>query len=191
MKVLKNINIDDKSRFYDSIFDFNSARYKDFTFENEYSWFNLVETTDTVTDALLNFPMISLTNDTSYLKNETGYVLLNFWSFSCPSCINNLNKYKIETDSLGYRKLEERGIKILAINYLSSNMVKMSEIANKTKTNDIIYSYKGMHNFFKLPYQGYYYLLSPSKEIIFETSNLGDYTDLLEAKKNYELNLKK
>lgn len=135
--------------------------------------------------------MISLTNDTSYLKNETGYVLLNFWSFSCPSCINNLNKYKIETDSLGYRKLEERGIKILAINYLSSNMVKMSEIANKTKTNDIIYSSKGMHNFFKLPCQGYYYLLSPSKEIIFETSNLGDYTDLLEAKKNYELNLKK
>lgn len=53
MKVLKNINIDDKSRFYDYIFDFNSARYKDFTFENEYSWFNLVETTNR---CIIEFP---------------------------------------------------------------------------------------------------------------------------------------
>ena len=146
--------------------------------------------TNSVTDELLNFPVVNLKNDTIYLKDEDGCVLLNLWTFSCSSCIENLYRYKKQTDSLNYRVLEKEGIKIMAINYLSNNMNKIGEIATKTSTCDIVYSAKGMRQFISIPYLGYYYLLSPSKEVIYESSNLGDYSKLLEAKREYERNSK-
>lgn len=195
--VLKNISFEDKSRFFDSVFDFNSDRFRDFTVYDEYMWSDDVHLTNTVTDELLNFPIVDLKNDTTLLKDEDGYVLLNLWTFSCPSCIHNLYRYKKQTDSLNYRILEKEGIKIMAINYLSNNMDKIAEIASKTSTHDIIYSAKGMEKYLSTPYQGYYYLLSPSKEFIYETYSLGDFDDfgdyskLLEAKRNYESGLKR
>lgn len=188
--VLKNISLDDRSRFYDSVFDFNSDRFRNFTVYDEYMWSYGDHPTNSVTDELLNFPVVNLKNDTIYLKDEDGCVLLNLWTFSCSSCIENLYRYKKQTDSLNYRVLEKEGIKIMAINYLSNNMNKIGEIATKTSTCDIVYSAKGMRQFISIPYLGYYYLLSPSKEVIYESSNLGDYSKLLEAKREYERNNK-
>ena len=196
--VLKNISYEDRSHFFDSVFDFNSDRFSDFTVYDEYMWSNNAHPTNTVTDELLNFPIVNLKNDTTFLKDEDGYILLNLWTFSCPSCIRNLYRYKKQTDSLNYRILEKEGIRIMAINYLSNNMDKIAEIAAKTSTCDIIYSAKGMGKYISTPYQGYYYLLSPSKEFIYETyslgtssDDLGEYTKLLEAKREYESNLKR
>ena len=86
----------------------------------------------------------------------------------------------------------------MAINYLSDNMDKIAEIASKTSTCDIIYSAKGMNRYISTPYQGYYYLLSPSKEFIYKTysfgdssDDFGDYSKMLEAKRKDESNLKR
>ena len=38
-----------------------------------------------------------------------------------------------------------------------------------------------------IPSLGYYYLISPDRQIVYETSDLGDYSELLEAKANYEM----
>ena len=195
---LKNISFEDKSRFFDSVFDFNSDRFRDFTVYNEYMWSEGVHPSDTVTDEILNFPIVDLKNDTISLKDEDGYVLLNLWTFHCSACIQNLYRYKKQTDSLNYRILEKEGIKIMAINYLSDNMDKIAEIASKTSTCDIIYSAKGMNRYISTPYQGYYYLLSPSKEFIYKTysfgdssDDFGDYSKMLEAKRKDESNLKR
>lgn len=184
--VIKDISFEDKSVFFDSVFDFNSDRFRNYTIYDEYMWSRDIRPTNSVTGELLDYPMVNLMQDTSFLKDEDGYVLLNMWTFSCPSCINNLSRYKKQTDSLGYRILEKEGIKILAINYHSNNMDRISEIAQKTSTCDIMFSAKGMDSYISTPYQGYYYLLSPAKEIIYETYSLDDYSELLEAKANYE-----
>ena len=186
--VVRDICFEDKSDFFDSVFDFNADRFRDFTVYDEYMWSgtNNDKTSNTMTDELLDFPLVNLKNDSVFLKDMDGFVLLNLWSFSCPSCIDNLYCYKKQMDSLNYRILENEGIKIMAINYRSNNMDKISEIAQKTSTCDIMYSAKGMEKCIPIPYLGYYYLLSPQKEFIYKTYNLGDYSALLEAKANYE-----
>ena len=186
--VVRDICFEDKSDFFDSVFDFNADRFRGFTVYDEYMWSdtNYVKPPNTVTDELLDFPLVNLKNDSVFLKDMDGYVLLNLWAFSCPSCIDNLYRYKKQTDSLSYRILEKESIKILAINYRSDNMDKISEIAQKTSTCDIMYSAKGMNRYISTPYLGYYYLLSPEKEFIYKTYHLDDYSELLEAKANYE-----
>lgn len=193
--VLKDICFEDKSDFFDSVFDFNADRFRNFTIYDEYMWSDstYVKPSNTVTDELLKFPMVNLKNDTVFLKDMEGFVLLNLWTFNCPSCLHNLYRYKKQMDSLDYRILEKEGIKILAINYRSNNMDRITEIAQKTSTCDIMYSAKGMGRYISTPYQGYYYLISPSKESIYETYSLGDpmeslgnYTELLKAKADYE-----
>jgi len=186
--VVRDICFEDKSYFFDSVFDFNADRFRDFTVYDEYMWSdsNYVKPSNTVTDELLNFPLVNLKNDTVFLKDVDGYVLLNLWAFCCPSCIDNLYRYKKQMDSLNCRILEKEDIKILAINYRSNNMDRISEIAQKTSTCDIMYSAKGMDRYISTPYIGYYYLLSSEKEFIYKSYSLGDYSELLEAKVNYE-----
>lgn len=184
--VVKNINFEDKENFFDSIFDFEADRYSRFSFRDEYSMFGSSSSIDTATEALLKFPIVSLDNDTTCLYDKDGFVLLNFWGIGCPPCMKNLQRYKQQTDSLGYRILEKEGVTIMAINYQSNNMEKLGELADKTSTRDIMYSAKEMQSLIKLDYIGYYYLLSPDKKLIYETSNLGDYSELLKAKETWE-----
>lgn len=88
-------------------------------------------------------------------------------------------------DSLGYRILEKEGVKIIAVNYSSDNTDLITDIGVNTKTSDILYSAKGMNAIISIPTLGYYYLISPNKEIVYETNNLGDYSELLKAKAKY------
>ena len=111
---------------------------------------------------------------------------MNLWSLNCPSCIENLNNYEHEIDSLGYRILEKEGIEILAINYSTDNMELLNDIAKKTNSKDIIYSAKGFNGCISIPYLGYYYLISPDKKVVFKDYKLGDYSELLKAKEKYE-----
>lgn len=186
--VLKDISNVNRRQHFDSIFDFDNPLYANYSRHTEsfppYSrrgtWKSEIDS------SLLDFPIVSLQNDTTSINKEDGFLLLNFWGFGCQPCYENLLKYKQQKDSLGYRILENNEIKILAINYLSSNNELIAKIGEKTETTDIMYSAKGMREFINIPYVGYYYLFSPDKHIIYETDNLGDYSELLEAKANYE-----
>ena len=91
-----------------------------------------------------------------------------------------------EKDSLGNYYLESQGVKVLAINHSSNNEDLIRSIAEKTNTREIVYYANGMGGVINIPMLGYYYLISPDKQIVFETYNLGDYSELLQAKANYE-----
>ncbi|MCQ2309889.1 MAG: hypothetical protein MJZ78_07935 [Bacteroidales bacterium] len=185
---VSNISFDDRSQYLDSIFNFENPKYKSYSRHTEsFIPYSMRGTrADTVNLELLKFPIVSLNGDTTTFNEEEGFILLNFWGFGCPPCMKNLQRYKKQTDSLGYRILEKEGIKIMAINYWSNNMELIAETAEKYDIQDIVYSAKGMGEFIKIPYIGYFYLLSPTKEIIFETGDLGDYSELLKAKADYE-----
>lgn len=186
--IISDISYDDKTAFLDSIYNFNDKRYSGFSYHNEnnlpYSMRNSSNTE--INDSILNYPLVSLSNDTSYLQNREVWTLLNFWSLNCPPCIENLHNYKHEKDSLGYRILENEGIEILAINYDTDNMELLKNMAEKTNSADIIYSAKGIKRYISIPYLGYYYLISPDKEVVFKDYKLGDYSDLLKAKEEHE-----
>lgn len=129
---------------------------------------------------------MNLDGDTTTLAENKGWVLLNVWTINCGPCIENLQNYGHEKDSLGYRVLEHEGIKIMAVNQSSDNMELIRSIGEKTGTADLMYSGKGLSGVIELRYFGYYYLILPDKQIAYESDHLGDYSELLEAKANYE-----
>ena len=134
----------------------------------------------------MHFPLVKLNGDTTTLAENEGWILLNVWSFNCGPCIENLQNYGHEKDSLGYRILEREGIKIMAVNQSSDNLELIRQFGEKTGTTDIMYSGKGLSGVIELQYYGYYYLISPDRQIAYESSHLGDYSELLKAKSDYE-----
>ena len=183
-----NYDFSNKQNYIDSIFDFNNSEYAMFSRHNQDNipLSRRLSRNQNINDSILDFPLISLDNDTTCLRNKKSWTLLNLWINNCSSCIENFNNYKHEIDSLGYRILENEGIEILAINYNTDNMDILINMADKTNSSDIIYSAKGFNGCISIPYLGYYYLISPDKKVVFKDYKLGDYSELLKAKEEYE-----
>lgn len=182
---MDNFDFSDKQNYIDSIFKLDSQRYKHFNYHYNSNP-NYYSKNKEINTEILDYPLVNINCDTTTIKEYDSWILLNFWRFSCGPCLKNMENYKHEKDSLGYRVLENNDIKILAINYESNNMEQLSKLAEKDDSKDIIYSAKGIKQHINLPFQGYYYLISPKKEIVYETSHLGDYSELLKAKAKYE-----
>lgn len=185
---VRNVVYSNKQQYMDDVFDLNKAKYRNYSrhdcknppLSKAYS------SEKNMTDALLEYPLVDLNGNKSSIAENDGWLLLNFWTINCAPCIQHLKDYKHEKDSLGHRILENEGIRILAINQKSDNMELIGDIAEKTDTRDIMYSGKGIGGTIELPYLGYFYLISPDKEVVYDSSNLGDYSELLKAKADYE-----
>lgn len=183
---ISNLRYDDRQQIVDSIFNFNNPRYAKFSHHNEKNPENAWTDNHEINDEVLNFPLVNLDGDTTTLAENEGWVLLNVWSNNCAPCLENLQNYGHEKNSLGYRVLEREGIKIMAVNQSSDNMELIRQIGEKTGTTDLMYSGKGLSGVIELRYLGYYYLISPDRQIAYETYDLGDYSELLNAKKKYD-----
>lgn len=185
---IKNVNHYNMAHYYDSVFDFNNPSYKDFSVHNESTppISRLTTSSRIISKELLKFPIVSLNMDTISISEKSNWLLLDLWSFNCPSCIKAIELLGAEKDSLGKYSLQDNGINIISVNYSSDNLELIQKVADKTNTKDIMYSAKGINTLISIPTLGYYYLLSPNQEIVYETSFLGDYSELLKAKSNYE-----
>ncbi|MCQ2330341.1 MAG: hypothetical protein MJZ93_07305, partial [Paludibacteraceae bacterium] len=186
LRVIRDVSYQDRQSEIDSIFDLLQPEYALYTRHDEQNPLEIGSINKDCNDIVRDFPLVKVDNDcTTNIGMESGWLLLNFWSFHCAPCIGNLKRYGHEMDSLGYRILEKEGVKIIAVNYSSDNTDLITDIGVNTKTSDILYSAKGMNAIISIPTLGYYYLISPNKEIVYETNNLGDYSELLKAKAKY------
>ncbi len=183
-------SFEDKNSYYDSIFDPNNISYKKYTKHDDdnpaYSYLN--NTKDSIlTDTLLNYPIVSLQNDTTTIKDEEGWLLLDFWFFGCRSCKEWIYSLKEERDSLGYLVLESKGIKIMSINSLSNNTEKIKKEMAGLDADYFTYHAKGINRYFHFKSMPYYILISPQKEIMFQgrKSDLGDYSEILRIVDSY------
>ena len=179
---ISNLRYENRQRYIDSIFNFDNPRYAKFTRHDEKNPKNPWTENCEMNDEVLKFPLVKLDGDTTTLAENEGWVLLNVWSFNCGPCIENLQNYGHEKDSLGYRILEAEGIKIMAVNQSSDNLELIRQIGEKTGTTDLMYSGKGLSGVIGLRYLGYYFLISPDRQIAYESEHLGDYSELLKAK---------
>lgn len=185
---IENACFDDMTAHCDSVFDVGSMRYGNYSRHNNVPATRelSVEGGDRITRNVLNYALISPNGDTTSISRHEGYVLLEFWTFNCASCIRHFEKYKDEKEESGKTRIERLGIKTMAINYKSNNMEMIRSIGDKYGVNDILYSGKGMDSEIQFPYQGNFILLSPDRKIIYENPVLEDYNVLVEAKKKYE-----
>ena len=178
---IDNYSFESKQHILDSIFDLQNIRYADYAHYDEKTSPQCQTRSEnkTACDELLDYPLVNLEGDTTSIREQEGWILLNFWTTGCEPCIEHLMRMAAEKDSLGYRILENEGIKILAIEHKSNNMEIIAKRASKTKSEDIMYSGKGIGTGINIPTLGYYYLVSPNKEIVYETGDLGDYSEII------------
>ncbi len=184
-------SFEDPQLLIDSIFDFHQQKYENYSKHNDnflpYSWtYTKTEIPSKLSSPVLNFPIVSLIGDTTTIGQEEGWLLLDFWWFSCRSCIEWVATTSKEKTEHGQRILESNGIKIMSINAISDNKEKLSETAQKYNAADIIYHAKGMGELINIYYMPQYYLVSPDKKIVLKTNDLGDYSEVLKVKQKWE-----
>ena len=162
------------------IFNFNNKQYRSYTIHNdEFLPYSTIKTTaipSVLTEETLSYPIVSLTGDTTTINKETGWILLGFWDFSCPLCYHQLFSDSSKKQELSRKQsIEKNKIKILYINPLSNNQKKLIEFASQHDANNIIYHSKGLNRFLNTDM---YYLISPTKEILYTTDNLNKYSEI-------------
>ncbi len=179
---------------WDSLFNFEHPRYKDFEAYNfqtdpapsEFGrWCANIQ----MNDSVQHCPLESSDGETVYLKDLKEWKLLDFWHFGCKACAFFHRDLQKERDSLGYRVLEREGIRLLCINYEGGRTGKFREYAEYFSITDITYASRDISRFISIPHFPYFYLFSPSGELVYR-GNL-DYAAILKAKQNYEKNPKK
>lgn len=185
---LRNIDFSDKRHYIETVFDLDSPRYDKYSRHDSDNppLSKAYSSNKSMTDDLLNYPLRKLDGGTTSIAQTDGWLLLNFWSVNCAPCVAHLKEMGQEKQTTGDYYLESQGVKVLAINHSSNNVDLIRSIAEKTNTLGIAYHANGMGGVINIPALGYYYLVSPDKQIVYETYDLGDYSELLEAKANYE-----
>ena len=174
-----DFSFENRQSYIDSIFNFDNKEYEKFSkydivnSEPYYSFDTIV------TDKLLDFPLVDLNNDTTTLREQEGWVLLNFCTITSDYSMRQLDRYAKEKDSLGYRILEKEGIKIMAIEHKSNNMEYIEKYAKRHHSEDITYSAKGIFNAIDVNWWECYYLISPDKKVVYRTEKLGDYSEII------------
>ncbi|MBQ8223696.1 MAG: hypothetical protein IJZ87_10225 [Bacteroidales bacterium] len=178
-----DVSYENRQGYIDSIFNFNNTEYSSYSRYDEFTM-PLMTLSNQMSQGLLDYPLVNLDGDTTFIREQEGWILLNLWTTNCGPCLQHLKEYSHEKDSLGYRILENEGIKILAIEHRSSNLEHIRQIVSKYNSEDITYSAKDIGIVVNIPTLGYYYLVSPNKEIVYETGDLGDYEEILKIIRN-------
>ena len=192
IKVL-SVSNDNMYPLIDSIFDFTNKSYVGYSVhDNLNPPASILGTRNTsFTDEVLDFPLVSLNGDTTTIRKEESWLFLDFWFIGCGPCVESFQKIRHEQDSLGYRILEQEGIKMLLINEFSDNAELIMERMEKYNIDDIIYTAKGFNKVYKASPCPYIILVSADKQKVFEVAGeVGDcYQELLKAKEKFEINI--
>ncbi len=184
---------DDKKHLSDSIFNFKNPEYRNFSLHNIHIDLPATECgissdSNEISETMLNYPIVSMYNDTILLKNIHEWVLIDFWFYGCKPCMHLPVKLQKEKNELGYRVLEKEKIKILYLNPKGNATEIMKQFVERWGITDITYSAKEITQIFDVLAYPQYFLISPDKKIVYQSSNLEDYSELLKAKQEYENN---
>lgn len=184
-------SFENPQRYINDIFDFSQQKYVNYSRHNDqflpYSWtYSKEETPSELTPQVLNYPIISIKGDTTTIAQENGWLLLDFWWFGCKGCIKWIVATGHEKAKYGQRILEKNNIKIMSINAISDNREKLKSMAQKYDAEDIVYHAKALGEIFNISTMPQYYLISPDKKILLKTNELGDYSEVLKIKKEWE-----
>lgn len=183
-------NFDVRDSIYNDIFNIEDEKYSHYSFHDDsnppYSITIYHTGVSEISDSLLFYPLLDMRGDTTTLADFEGWLLLDFWSFGCKSCYQWLQDIDKERNSPQGFPLDAEGIQVVSINPLSDNIEKINELAQRFNFEEDSYSAKGICSLLDMRIQPKYYLLSPDKQIVYTSSFLGDYGELLEAKHQYE-----
>ncbi len=183
-------DFDFREEKYLDIFDTGSAKYKDYSFHDDTNppLSRSVYHTGKpeLTDTVLYYPLVTSEGDTTSIAEMEGWLLLDCWAFRCRGCYEWLQSVDRERRSPQGFALDSAGIRVLSINALSDNLEKIRELAIRFNAESFVYSAKGLSAYLEMHILPRNYLISPDKKMVYDAYELGDYLELLEAKRKYE-----
>ena len=181
-------------------FDINNAKYKNYQKYN----FNLVfvhprlasigwpdeefPQEKYMSDEVRNIPLIDAFGKKKYLKDFSGWILVDLWIYGCKPCMDFHDNLKKEQEKYGFRLIEKEGVTILCINP-SKDPQKLSKYASRFNITDIAYwtNDSDFFDYFNVLRYPRYYLYAPDGTLVFEgIVDANNYSALLQAKKEYE-----
>lgn len=134
--------------------------------------------TETLTDAVLDYPIVNIAGDTTTIRQEEGWILLDFWFLGCKSCYENMHKMQQERDSLGYYLLDSLGVRTLFINPLSDNVQRLTELGENYSLLPHFYHAKGIGNILDVSVMPKSFLITPTKRVALVMQNKVDYKQI-------------
>ena len=140
-----------------------------------------------MTNEILSFPLSGADGDTVYLRDEAGWILIEFWTYGCKPCAKFLQTIQDEKNSLGYRRLENEGINIYCINTYGGVTEHMIQYAKTFDAEDIVYSSRQMIAL-DYTFTPTYYLFAPNRDLVYRGYDKDIINTLLKAKRNYKNN---
>ena len=178
-----------RDSIYNDIFNIEDEKYSQYSFHDDsappYSKTIYHTGVAEISDSLLQYPLIDMHGDTTTLSDFEGWVLLDFWAFGCKSCYQWLQTIDRDRKTPQGFVLDAEGIQVVSINPLSDNIVIINELTKRFNAEGYTYSAKGISTMLEMRILPTYYLLSPDKQIVYKSNFLGDYSELLEAKKHF------
>ena len=174
-----------------NIFDLNNSQYNEYSHHNDsfppFSWRWYTGDSTSLSDDALSFPIHDLDGGTTTINQQRGWLLLDFWMYGCPACRNQLLRWKKEREENGITDVEREGIRILAINATSDNIELLArEDSICSFGKQILLHAKGIGQYIYMETMPRYYLISPDKKIVYQTTSLDDYNCLFKAMHDYQ-----
>ena len=168
-----SISYEDKQLFIDSLFDFDNPRYKSFTKHNNTdnippSWQWRETTNEVLSDEVLDYPIVSIFNDTTTFRQYEGWVLADFWFTGCRPCFEQMRKISLGESEIDLEYYEKNNIKFMLINPLAGNSESIKPIGKKYGLLNVLYHSKGLSSIFNIRVMPRLILISPDKKKYYE-----------------------
>lgn len=161
------------------IFDTTDVRYAGYSRHNNTdnlppSARRLMATNESLTDALLDYPLVSFGGDTTSLRKQKGWVLLDFWFTGCKPCLREMGRMAGDTADVKLAWLKEHGVKLMIVNPLAASTESLLPVVGRFGLNDHMYHAKGLTDVFSIKSYPCLVLVNPQKKQLIRLERLSD-----------------
>lgn len=137
------------------LFDTNDVRYAGYSRHNNTdnlppSVRRLMATNELLTDELLDYPLVSFGGDTTSLRKQKGWVLMDFWFTGCKPCLRSMQKMASDSAEVSLAWLKEHNVKMMYVNPLAASTESLLSVVGRYGLNRYMYHAKGLTDIFSI-----------------------------------------
>lgn len=186
-----NVSFENRDSEYEKVFGENNPIYSIYEYHDDSNPTLSMRVTDKkfadLTDEILDLPFVGTNGDTTTLREQNTWVLLETWYNGCPACKTWIKNLLDQEKEKGGSVFDAENIKVICINPFAKDFDSMKEVEKKLGAEGRLYSANGLQKLIDTSRFPAYYLISPDKNIVYTHYGLTkDNEEFIKAKKDYE-----
>ena len=140
-----------------------------FLTENDTRSWQWWQTTNTVlTDEVLDYPIVSVNNDTTTIRRQEGWLLIDFWFTGCRPCIEQMQKISTQESDIDLNFFAEHSITLMMINPLAGSAASIASFGERYQISGLLYHAKGLASVFGIKRMPRLMLISPDRKSYYD-----------------------